>query len=122
MSLCLCPRTLLVTHHPPRSCFICSNDRLPVAIGLAVDFDCEPAVEESEPIANPGYRAPMAVMNRPWANDMKILRSTYDVRAETVAEKPVFRTAWKKRKFCVIPALGFFGPNYESGRPVRRQI
>ncbi|MBK6658358.1 MAG: SOS response-associated peptidase family protein [Proteobacteria bacterium] len=117
---------------------MCSNYRLPTATDLVVDFDCEAPVEDFETIAYPGYRAPMMVMNRagtrlvaeaavfglvpPWAKDMKIVRSTYNARAETVAEKPAFRAAWKKRQFCLVPMLGFFEPNYESGKPVRWQI
>ena len=43
---------------------MCSNYRLPVATDLAVDFDCEPAVDDFEPVAYPGYRAPVMVLNR----------------------------------------------------------
>lgn len=117
---------------------MCSNYRLPTATDLEVEFDCAAAVEDFEPIAYPGYRAPMMVMNQtgtrlvaeaavfglvpPWAKDQKIVRSTYNARSETVAEKPAFRTAWKKRQFCLVPVLGFFEPNYEAGKPVRWQI
>lgn len=117
---------------------MCSNYRLPVATDLAVDFDCEPSVEDFEPVAYPGYRAPVMVLNRagtrlvaeaavfglvpPWAKDMKITRSTYNARSETVAEKPAFRSAWKKRQFCLVPTLGFYEPNYETGKAVRWQI
>ena len=56
-----------------------------------------------------------------WA-DVKLARSTYNARTETVATKPSFRTAWKRRQFCVIPLENFFEPNYESGKPVRWRI
>jgi putative SOS response-associated peptidase YedK len=56
-----------------------------------------------------------------WAN-LKHARFTYNARTETVATKPSFRTAWKRRQFCVIPLENFFEPNYETGAPVRWQI
>lgn len=56
-----------------------------------------------------------------WAN-VKLARSTYNARTETVATKPSFRTAWKRRQFCAIPLENFFEPNYESGKPVRWRI
>jgi putative SOS response-associated peptidase YedK len=117
---------------------MCSNYRLPTAADLEVDFDCSAAAAEFEPIAYPGYRAPVMVMNKtgsrliaeaavfglvpPWAKDLKIVRSTYNARSETVAEKPSFRSAWKKRQFCLVPVQGFFEPNYASGKAVRWQI
>jgi putative SOS response-associated peptidase YedK len=56
-----------------------------------------------------------------WA-DLKLARSTYNARSETVATKPSFRHAWKKRQFCVIPLASFFEPNYETGKAVRWRI
>ncbi|MEY4750729.1 MAG: hypothetical protein RIQ60_2943 [Pseudomonadota bacterium] len=59
-----------------------------------------------------------------WARDDKLMRQTYNARSETVAEKPSFRSAWRKRQFCLIPVQAFFEPNYEdsSGPPVRWRI
>lgn len=58
-----------------------------------------------------------------WAKDAKLARSTYNARSETVAEKPSFRTAWKQRRLCVIPAEAWFEPCYEDGtKPVRWRI
>ncbi|MFC4159587.1 SOS response-associated peptidase [Chitinimonas lacunae] len=54
----------------------------------------------------------------PWARDNTIGRKTYNARSETVAEKPSYRAAWKRRQFCLVPMQGFFEPNYESGRAV----
>jgi putative SOS response-associated peptidase YedK len=42
-----------------------------------------------------------------WATDAKIGGSLINARAETVAEKPAFRTAFARRR-CLIPADGFF--------------
>ncbi|PMQ16930.1 hypothetical protein JaAD80_07965 [Janthinobacterium sp. AD80] len=56
-----------------------------------------------------------------WA-DHKLARQTYNARTETVASKPSFRSAWKRKQFCIIPAANFFEPNYETGTPVRWRI
>ncbi len=37
-----------------------------------------------------------------WAKP-ELARQTYNARTETVATKPSFRNAYKKRQFCVIP-------------------
>lgn len=42
-----------------------------------------------------------------WAKDEKIAYSTINARSETVAEKPAFRTAFKKRR-CLIVADGYY--------------
>lgn len=42
-----------------------------------------------------------------WAKDIKISYSTINARAETVAEKPSFRSAFKHRR-CLIPADGYY--------------
>jgi putative SOS response-associated peptidase YedK len=42
-----------------------------------------------------------------WAKDEKIAYSLINARSETVAEKPAFRSAYKKRR-CLIPADGFY--------------
>ena len=57
-----------------------------------------------------------------WAKDEKISRHTYNARCETVAEKPSFRTAWRKRQFCLILADNFYEPSYETGKAVRWRI
>lgn len=90
------------------------------------------------PEAWPGYMAPilrgsheapgemeiapaMFGMVPHWA-DHKLARQTYNARTETVASKPSFRSAWKSKQFCIIPAANFFEPNYETGKPVRWRI
>ncbi len=42
-----------------------------------------------------------------WAKDPRIGRSTINARAETVAEKPSFRAAFRARR-CLVPADGFY--------------
>lgn len=42
-----------------------------------------------------------------WAKDRKIGFHTINARAETVAEKPAFRAAFRRRR-CLIPADGFY--------------
>lgn len=56
-----------------------------------------------------------------WA-EPTLAKMTYNARIETVAEKPSFRHAWRKRQLAVIPVQAFFEPNYESGRAVRWRI
>ena len=46
-----------------------------------------------------------------WAKDMKIGYKMINARAESIADKPAFRAAFKRRR-CLIPASGF----YEWGR------
>lgn len=42
-----------------------------------------------------------------WANDMKMGSNLINVRAEGIATKPAFRSAFKSRR-CLIPADGFY--------------
>ncbi len=42
-----------------------------------------------------------------WAKDLKVSFSNINAKAETVAEKPAFREAFKERR-CIIPADGFY--------------
>ncbi|MCD6307608.1 MAG: SOS response-associated peptidase [Candidatus Latescibacteria bacterium] len=42
-----------------------------------------------------------------WAKDMKIGSKLINARSETVADKPAFRAALRRRR-CLIPASGFF--------------
>jgi putative SOS response-associated peptidase YedK len=42
-----------------------------------------------------------------WAKDDKIAYSTINARAETVVDKPAFRSAFKRRR-CLIPADGWY--------------
>ena len=42
-----------------------------------------------------------------WAKDAKLASNMINARAETVAEKPAYRAAFKRRR-CLIPADGFY--------------
>ena len=49
-----------------------------------------------------------------WAKDTKAAARSIYARAETVASKPAFRTAFKERR-CLIPADGFYELTTEDG-------
>ena len=57
-----------------------------------------------------------------WAKDRNIGRRTYNARTETVAEKPSYRTAWRRRQLCLVPMERFFEPCWETGKAVRWSI
>ncbi len=50
-----------------------------------------------------------------WAKDVSIGARMINARAETVAEKPAFRDAFKKRR-CLVPADGFYEWRAEDGK------
>src|SRR5258708_32718983 len=52
-----------------------------------------------------------------WAKDSKIGNSLINARADTVAEKPAFRSAFKRRR-CLIPADGFY--EWKTGEKVKQ--
>ena len=85
----------------------------------------------------PGYAAPIAIADDTggigctearfgliphWAKDANIGRRTYNARTETVADKPSYRSPWKRRQFAIALLDEFFEPNWESGRAVRWRI
>lgn len=57
-----------------------------------------------------------------WAQDAALARHTYNARAETVADKPSFRDAWRRGQHCIIPAEAIFEPDWRSGRAVATRI
>jgi putative SOS response-associated peptidase YedK len=50
-----------------------------------------------------------------WAKDIGIGNRMFNARAETVAEKPSFRNAYRRRR-CLVPANGFYEWRAENGR------
>ncbi len=50
-----------------------------------------------------------------WAKDLSMGNRMFNARAETVAEKPSFRQAYRRRR-CLIPANGFYEWRMENGR------
>lgn len=54
-----------------------------------------------------------------WAKDVKIGYSMINARAETVAEKPAFRNAFRHRR-CLIPADGFYEWQTIAGSKVKQ--
>jgi putative SOS response-associated peptidase YedK len=87
--------------------------------------------------AFPGYPAPILVRSDTngldarsatfglipfWAKDRTFAKRTYNARSETVAEKPSYRSAWKTRRFCLVPMERFFEPCWETGKAVKWSI
>lgn len=52
-----------------------------------------------------------------WSKDPKMGSRMINARAETVDEKPAFRSAFKRRR-CLIPATGFYEWTPQNGRKV----
>ena len=83
-----------------------------------------PIIRKRDTDASVGERAAITAifgMVPHWA-ELKLSRSTYNARSETVAAKPSFRNAWRHAQFCIVPASVIYEPHYESGKPVREAI
>ncbi len=88
---------------------------------LAIVFELAPEMPPSYNVA-PTHVVPVCRLNADgqrelapvkwgfvpsWAKDAKIGSSLINARAETAAEKPAFRSAFKSRR-CVVPVSGFY--------------
>lgn len=54
----------------------------------------------------------------PWAKSAKLTFSTNNARSEEVADKASFRDAWRRGQRCIIPAMDFDEPCWETGKNV----
>ena len=88
--------------------------------------------------AFPGYLSPLVVRGKHsgrlacglasfgliprWAKDTKISRHTYNARAETVADKPSYRDAWRAAQFGAVLLDAFYEPCYDTGKAQRSAI
>lgn len=112
-------------------------DRLSRHLGLAplenVSFRDEVYPGHLAPIVR--YRNPMDALTGPaeiaaavfglipgWSRDGRNWRHCYNARSETVADKPSFRSAWRRGQACVVYADAIYEPDYQTGRAVRWRI
>ncbi len=113
---------------------MCSNFRPTWASDLAYFGVPPPQLPFDDKDAFPGSHAPMIYL-RPEGGGLSSVVGTFgllpvrakargfatytcNARAETVAEKLSFRSAWHKRQVCIVPATAFYEPCYETGKPV----
>lgn len=43
-----------------------------------------------------------------WSKESTTRYATFNARAESLKDKPAYRTAWKQRQRCLMPALGYY--------------
>lgn len=56
-----------------------------------------------------------------WAKDATIAQHTFNARAETIAEKPSFRSAFKRRR-CIVPMSAFFEWRAIAGQKKKQKL
>jgi len=54
----------------------------------------------------------------PWAKEPTLKFSTNNARSEEVAQKASYKDAWRRGQRCIIPAVDFDEPNWETGKNV----
>lgn len=57
----------------------------------------------------------------PWAKDGTIAQHTFNARAETIAEKPSFRSAFRQRR-CIVPMTSFFEWRSVAGQKKKQRL
>jgi len=81
------------------------------APNLAPRYNIAPTQEIDIVTASPDgprlVRARWGLVPGWWKKPMKELPATFNARAETVAEKPMFRSAFRSRR-CIVPASGYY--------------
>jgi len=95
---------------PPRS--VQEHFHLPETVDLSPRYNVAPSQEIAVVRQLPGNSLRQLDMLRwglipPWAKDMKIGYRMINARAETLAQKPSFRSAFKRRR-CLVAADGFY--------------
>lgn len=69
-----------------------------------------------------GYNRELVVGQRglfPWfANEAKLAYSTNNARSEELAAKASFKAPWARGQRCIIPALSFDEPCWETGKNI----
>lgn len=92
---------------------------------LAPRYNIAPTtpIEVIRPAAGGNELVPMRWGLAPswWKKPLRELPATFNARAETVAEKPMFRSAFKARR-CVIPASGYYEWTGKPGSKVPHYI
>lgn len=53
-----------------------------------------------------------------WSKTPRLTYATCNCRSEEASAKPTFRDAWRKGQRCIIPAISFDEPCWESGKNV----
>ncbi len=90
---------------------------------LAPRYNIAPTtrIEVIRPAAGGNELVPMRWGLAPswWKKPLSDLPATFNARAETVAERPMFRSAFKSRR-CVIPASGFYEWTGKASAKTRR--
>jgi putative SOS response-associated peptidase YedK len=73
---------------------------LVVAVGIALRASTAGAQDELVPMR-------WGLVPSSWKKTLKDVPATFNARGETVTEKPMFRSAFKRTR-CIIPASGYY--------------